>query len=138
MKGIVNGSLVDINNSEINEKGWLAGAGIFETIKTVDGLAWALSRHLCRAIDSAIRISLKLPAEDLVGQSLNFLLTQEKHPRGFIRLSFATEGLWAAVHLPYVEISTPAKLLTYRQTLVIDRNPIKSYPYTHDRQMTIG
>ena len=131
MKGIVNGSVVDTNDNEINENGWLAGAGIFETIKTVDGQAWALSRHLCRAIDSAINISLKLPAEDLVRKSLKLLLAQGKHPRGFIRLSFAGDGLWAAVHLPYVEISTPAKLLTYRQTLVIDRNPIKSYPYTH-------
>jgi len=131
MKVIVNGELVDIDKSGINEKGWLIGNGIFESIKTVDGLPWALSRHMRRAINTAISIGLKLPPEDFVRQSLKLLLTQEHHPRGFIRLSFAANGKWAAVHLPYVEISAPAKLLTYPQALVIDRKPIKSYPYTH-------
>ncbi len=131
MKVIVNGSLVDIDKSGLNKKGWLAGDGVFESIKTVNNLAWALSRHVCRAINSGIRIDLKIPAEDLIRQSLKLLLMQEKYPLGFIRLSFASDGQWAAIHLPYVEISTPAKLLTYRQASVIDRNPIKSYPYTH-------
>jgi len=131
MKVIVNGTLLDIDKSEINEKGWLSGHGIFETIKTVDGLAWALSRHMRRAINSAMSIGLKLPSEDLVRDSLKLLLTQEDQLRGFIRLSFAADGRWAAVHLPYVEISTPANLLTYPKALVVDRQPIKSYPYTH-------
>ena len=37
MKVIVNGFLVPIEQSQCTSLGWLEGAGIFETIKTVDG-----------------------------------------------------------------------------------------------------
>ena len=131
MKVIIEGSLVNFDETEIDERGWLTGDGIFETIKTVDSLVWALSRHMCRALKSSINLGLKLPSEELVRRSLQLLLKQEIHSRGFIRLSFATCGKWAAVHLPYLEISSPAKLLTYPHHLVVAKTPIKSFPYAH-------
>lgn len=53
MKVIQNGSLVDLVDSRCNDKGWMEGAGVFETIRTVNNAPWALSRHMRRAVSSA-------------------------------------------------------------------------------------
>ena len=36
MKVIQDGKLIDLKDSECNDKGWMSGTGVFETIKTVD------------------------------------------------------------------------------------------------------
>ena len=46
MKIIYNGKLIDFTEEFMSVDGWLKGSGIFETIKTVGGTAWALSRHM--------------------------------------------------------------------------------------------
>ncbi len=56
MKVIQNGSLVDLVDSRCNDKGWMEGAGVFETIRTVNNAPWALSRHMRRAVSSAKQI----------------------------------------------------------------------------------
>ena len=61
MKVIVNGSLLPIEQSQISPLGWLNGAGIFETIKTVNGKPWALSRHMRRALNSSAKEKIVLP-----------------------------------------------------------------------------
>ena len=43
MRVIQNGVLVPIEKSDCNDKGWMSGNGVFETIKTVDNKPWALS-----------------------------------------------------------------------------------------------
>ena len=53
MKVIQNGLLVDLVDSRCNDKGWMEGAGVFETIRTVNNAPWALSRHMRRAVSSA-------------------------------------------------------------------------------------
>ena len=108
MKVIVNGSLVPQEQSQISDLGWLAGAGIFETIKTVDGKPWALSRHMRRAVNSARKESVVLPNEELVREAISTLLQAEVHPTGLLRVSFDASGNWAAVHLAYEELKSAA------------------------------
>ena len=62
MKIISNGNLqeVDINS------GWLDGQGIFETIKTVNNLPYALGRHLDRAQNAALHFGIELPDRDVI------------------------------------------------------------------------
>jgi branched-chain amino acid aminotransferase len=131
MNVIVNGSLVPLEQSQCSTLGWLAGAGIFETIKTVAGQPWALSRHMRRAVNSAAKLKIALPSEELVRDSITTLLHAEFHPTGLLRVSFGATGDWAAVHLPYSEIVTPAKVVTHANPLIIDGVPVKSYPYSH-------
>ena len=88
MKVIVNGSLVPLEQSPCNALGWLDGAGIFETIKTVDGKPWALSRHMRRAVNSSAAANVFLPNEELVRDSIGSLLKEEKHATGLLRVSF--------------------------------------------------
>ena len=127
MKVIVNGSLVPLEQSPCNELGWLDGAGIFETIKTVDGKPWALSRHMRRAVNSSATVNIVLPSEELVRDSIGTLLKEEFHTTGLLRVSFDATGNWAAVHLAYKEVSSPAKVGMHP----VDGVPVKSYPYNH-------
>ena len=131
MKVIVNGSLVPIEQSQCNSQGWLEGGGIFETIKTVDAKAWALSRHMRRAVNSARKQNIKLPSEELVRESIATLLLTEPHPAGLLRVSFGADGNWAAVHLSYAEVKTAAKVGSHPIALVMEGVPVKSYPYNH-------
>jgi branched-chain amino acid aminotransferase len=131
MKVIVNGSLVPLEQSQISTLGWLEGAGIFETIKTVAGQPWALSRHMRRAVNSAAKEKIALPSEELVRDSITTLLDTETHATGLLRVSFGATGDWAAVHLPYSEIVTPATLRTHPNALDIDGVPVKNFPYNH-------
>ena len=131
MKVIVNGALVPIEQSQCTTLGWLEGAGIFETIKTVDGKPWALSRHMRRAVNSSARENIVLPNEELVRESIATLLFVESHPTGLLRVSFDATGNWAAVHLPYTEVISAAKVGIHPDALIIDGVPVKSYPYNH-------
>ena len=131
MKVIVNGALVPIEQSQCTSLGWLEGAGIFETIKTVDAKPWALSRHMRRAVNSARKQNIKLPSEELVRESIAKLLLTEPQPAGLLRVSFGTDGNWAAVHLSYAEVKTAAKVGSHPIALVMEGVPVKSYPYNH-------
>ena len=131
MKVILNGSLVDREQSGCSTLGWLEGAGIFETIKTVDGKPWALTRHMRRALNSSRREKISLPSEDLLRDAISQLLHTEVHASGLLRLSFDKTGNWAAVHLAYAELQSPAKVSVHSVPIVSDRVPVKSYPYNH-------
>ena len=131
MKVIVNGSLVPLEQSKCTPQGWLDGAGIFETIRTVDGKPWALSRHMRRAVNSSAKAKISLPSEELVRESIKTLLQNETQANGLLRVSFDASGNWAAVHLPYIENSSPAKVRIHPDALVIKGVPVKSYPYNH-------
>ena len=131
MRVIHNGALVPIEESECNDKGWMMGNGVFETIKTVENKPWALSRHMRRAVASAQQLGLQIPTEDLVRNSVENLLDTQQHAHGLLRLSFGESGNWSAVHVSYEPVKHGAKLLTYDKEIVVQGQPIKSYPYTH-------
>jgi branched-chain amino acid aminotransferase len=131
MKVIQNGNLVALQESDCNDKGWMSGTGVFETIKTVDNKPWAMSRHMRRAVSSAQQSGFRIPSEELIRTAVEELCRTEKHPNGLLRLSFGQNGKWSAVHLPYVPVTHGAKLLTYDKTIAVDGQPVKSYPYNH-------
>lgn len=129
MKISYNGALVDIQNAPCTAAGWLIGAGIFETLRTVNGLAYAFSRHMDRAKKSAQIKHLELPITDLIESAVNDLIVAEPLPDGLLRISFDKNGSWAAVHLPYEPPTTAAKLRIHPQALISKGETVKSYPY---------
>jgi len=131
VKVISDGILVPQEQSKVTTLGWLVGAGIFETIKTVDGKPWALSRHMRRAVNSSLRESISLPGEELVRSSITELLAAEPFSSGMLRLSFDVSGSWSGAHLSYTEISAPAMLGTYSDPSAKKGVAVKSYPYNH-------
>ena len=53
MKIIFNGDLIESEQAPCTQTGWLIGAGIFETIRTVSGQPYALGLHLRRGYKSS-------------------------------------------------------------------------------------
>lgn len=131
MKVIQNGALVDLVDSRCNEKGWMDGAGVFETIRTVNNAPWALSRHMRRAVISAKQLGFSIANEEELRSAVALLCEAEKAPIGLLRLSFGDDGNWAAVHLPYQENNQPAALMTLQKPISVVGQPVKSYPYSH-------
>jgi branched-chain amino acid aminotransferase len=131
MKVILNGALVDLSDSLLDEKGWMKGSGVFETIKTVDNKPWALSRHMRRAVSSAQRLGIAIPTEDYLRDSVERLLEHERFEEGVLRLSFSSDGNWSAAHISYEGWSTGAHVVTYKKQVPTIKQPIKSFPYDH-------
>ena len=131
MRVILNGNLIDQTESMCDERGWMTGSGVFETIKTVDNLPWALSRHMRRVVSSAQRKEIKLPSEDQIRSGVELLLSDQVFQQGVLRLSFGEDGNWSAAHLGYETLVEPAKLVTYEKLLKSQGQPVKSFPYDH-------
>ncbi len=131
MKISFNGALGDIENSPCTPTGWLQGDGIFETLRTVNGVAYAYSRHIQRAIKGAKIAQINLPELELVSQSVAAVIEAEPHPDGLLRISFGSNGQWAVVHLPYHPHNKAATVRIHPDQCAVNGQMIKSYPYVH-------
>ena len=131
MKVVYNGDLLEQKQSPCNEKGWLSGEGIFETIKTVDSKPWAFSRHMRRALSSSAIAGVKIPKEEDLRTGVELLLSEQIHDRGLLRLSFSNNGNWVAVHLAYPELVGAAKLVVHSQRIPSAGSQVKKFPYDH-------
>jgi len=129
MKVSLNATLIELESAPITSTGWLVGAGIFETLRTVDSLAYAYSRHMDRAVKSAGIANVILPPLDLVASAVAQLLAAEPWPNGLLRISFDKNGQWAAVHFPYQPVTTTATVRIHPDYLISKGETIKSYPY---------
>lgn len=126
-----NSTLLPISQSPVDEKGWLPGAGIFETLKSVNGIPWALTEHMVRARKSAKFAQITLPSDSQINVALTKLLTAAPQVNGLLRLSFDKNGNWAAVHLPFIDPITDSKVWIYPKLISLGANVIKTYPYAH-------
>ncbi len=131
MKISFNGELVDVEAAPCTPTGWLKGNGVFETLRTVNGDVYAYSRHIARAIAAAEITHIQLPDLDLVAQSVIDVMNAEPHVDGLLRISFASNGQWAVVHLPYQLQSKPAAIRIHSDALTPNAQMIKSFPYEH-------
>ena len=131
MKISFNGTLVSSQATPCTPTGWLEGSGVFETLRTVNGVAYAYSRHIQRAIRGAQFAQIKLPELKLVAQAVTEVIEAEPHPDGLLRISFDSNGQWAVVHLPYHPNNKPAKVRIHPDQCAINAQMIKSYPYGH-------
>ena len=130
MKIWLNDSLVDSSAVPLTADYWPDGFGIFETIKTVAGIPYALNRHMRRALDAGARVGVPIPNEDRVRSAIDALLAEVKHPVGRLRLLFKEDGTFIAVHNPYTEITHNLNLCTYSARIDIEGVPSKTFPYT--------
>jgi len=97
MKIYLDGFPQDVESTD----GWLDGSGIFETIKTVDSKAYSLERHLNRAEISASVLGIRIPKREEIAEVVSGILIAQPHERGMLRISFAQNSRWLAVHFPY-------------------------------------
>ena len=66
------GSLVSVDDARVSvlDHGFTVGDGVFETIKVVDGVPFALTRHLHRLSNSAQGLGLPVPPHDLIREAV--------------------------------------------------------------------
>ena len=130
MKIWFNDSVVDSSGVDLAPDNWPDGFGVFETIKTVDSIPYALNRHMRRALDAGARVGVEIPGEDRVRMAIDQLLAEVKHPIGRLRLLFKQDGTFIATHDAYEELTHNLKLCTYSVRIDIQGVPAKTFPYT--------
>jgi len=95
MRVWVNGAISDVEAASVHvlDHGFTVGDGVFETLKTVDGRPFALTRHLRRLVHSANGMLLAPPDLDRVRAGVAAVM--EPHPLGRLRITY-TPGRGAA------------------------------------------
>jgi len=131
----VAGRLLSYEDAQLDSDGWPNGAGLFETIKTVDGRPWALSRHMRRALNSARRNDQPFPNEDLIRSAVAETIAANPYPIGRLRLLFGVDGSFCVTHQQYVEINALANLGIRHLIEEVSVPVEKRYPYTRNLQI---
>lgn len=113
-----------------------AGDGIFETIKTVRGVPFALTRHIARARRSASILGMRIQSESQIRQGIDAVLskTPESLEFGRLRISFHKSGKFDLVHETYHPWTSPARL-TILDHPINENSPfvgIKRLPFTEN------
>jgi len=127
--------LMSYESAELDSMGWPDGAGIFETVKTVGGQPWALSRHMRRALNSARRNDLPFPNEELIRQAVAEVIASNPFAIGRLRIHFGDKGNLLLTHQEYLEIDKPARLGVFSRGQVDFGVVEKRYPYTENLQL---
>ncbi|MEU6680508.1 aminodeoxychorismate lyase [Streptomyces sp. NPDC046853] len=94
MKIWLNGGLQDVETARVSvlDHGLTVGDGIFETVKSVEGRPFALTRHLDRLARSARGLGLPEPDLDEVRAACAAVLDADPMPLGRLRITY-TGGL---------------------------------------------
>ncbi|MGV9559292.1 aminotransferase class IV [Streptomyces sp. NPDC003401] len=90
MKIWLDGGLQDAESARVSvfDHGLTVGDGVFETVKAVDGEAFALTRHLDRLTRSARGLGLPGPDLDEVRRACAAVLAANPMPLGRLRITF--------------------------------------------------
>jgi len=125
----VAGRLLSYEEAQLDSAGWPNGAGLFETIKTVNGQPWALSRHMRRALNSARRNDQPFPNEELIRSAVAETILANPFMVGRLRLLFGVDGVLCVTHQQFLEIESPAYLGVRHLTEEVSVPVEKRYPY---------
>jgi len=85
----VGGQRVDASISPLDH-GYLVGDGVFETLKTVDGTPFALTRHLARLRRSAAGLDLSVPDDTTIRSAIDALLADTSVGLGRLRITVSS------------------------------------------------
>lgn len=73
----------------VTDHGFTVGDGVFESIKTLDGRPFALTRHLERLARSATGLGLEAPDEAVVRRGVDEVLAGTADPLGRLRITYS-------------------------------------------------
>jgi branched-chain amino acid aminotransferase len=90
MKTWVDGVMVDEADAVVSafDHGLTVGDGVFETVKVVDGVPFALGRHLDRLTRSAMGLGLPEPDREQVAKACSTVVAQAPVGRHRIRITY--------------------------------------------------
>ena len=89
MKIYVNGSLVDETEAvlPVSDHGLTVGDGLFETMKVVDGVAFAIGRHLARLRRTAAGLGLPVPPDNELRAAIESTVAANGPEVGRVRMT---------------------------------------------------
>ncbi|SFD38132.1 aminotransferase class IV [Streptomyces aidingensis] len=122
MKIWLDDGLHDADSAQVSvfDHGLTVGDGVFETLKTVDGAAFAMRRHLDRLAVSAAGLGLPAPDPERIRRACAAVLAAEPVPLGRLRITWT--GGRAPLGSQRADGATP--------TLVVAHLPITRRPDT--------
>ena len=84
----ITGALMNADDAKISvfDHGFTVGDGVFETVKTVDGVPFALEQHLTRLEHSARTLKMSPPNLESVSRAVNSVCSQTEVSHGVGRL----------------------------------------------------
>lgn len=112
------------------------GEGIFETMKTISGLPFALTRHIARATRSSRVLGIPIPPEGEIRAAISKEISQSAITTqlGRLRVLISTAGQLDIIHENYQRWTFPARLMLIEQS--IDETGkfagIKALPYVEN------
>lgn len=75
---------------QVIDHGFTVGDGVFETIKTNEGVPFALTRHLRRLARSAHGLGLPAPDEAMVRDAVDEVCRREPYDLGVLRITYTS------------------------------------------------
>lgn len=88
----INGVTVPVAKASVNvlDHGFTVGDGVFETLKTVEGVPFALTRHLRRLNRSASGLGLPVLDLEVVRAAVKDVLAEQAYPLGVLRITYTS------------------------------------------------
>ena len=126
MKMWRDGELISRDES-ISDSGWVSGSGIFETLRTENGVAMFVQEHILRANLSAGALGKVLPTESEIRRAIEIVANDSPYGVGRLRLMFGEDFI--AIHDPYQAPTKNAQIELLRTALASGRVVYKTYPY---------
>jgi branched-chain amino acid aminotransferase len=131
----LDGRLISYEDAQLDSAGWPNGTGVFETIKTVNGQPWALSRHMRRALNAARRSDQPFPNEELIRSAVAETILANPFLIGRLRLLFDADGSFRVTHQEYLELEGAANLGVCQLIEEVSSPVEKRYPYRKSLEM---
>ena len=131
----LNGNSLSYEAANLDASGWPTDSGTFETVKTVAGQPWALSRHMRRALNTARRNDHPFPSEDLIRRAVAETIASNQFAIGRLRILFGDDGSLCVTHQEYQELTKPAILGIRDQAVASNGIVEKRYPYDQNLQL---
>jgi branched-subunit amino acid aminotransferase/4-amino-4-deoxychorismate lyase len=104
------------------------GFGIFETLRTENGLIAEYPRHMRRALKSAQALSLPMPREEALRDQVEAAMNDYPFELGRLRICISSSGL-VVTHDPYAELTEGGYLTFSPHTSKAVGEQHKEFPY---------
>ena len=104
------------------------GSGIFETLRTENGLVAEFGRHMRRALSAAQELGIRMPGEEEIRTAVQAVLRSEVHELGRLRICISNNGV-VVTHDPYLEMVEGGYLTFSPHTSKAKGEQLKQYPY---------
>ncbi|MEN9325386.1 MAG: hypothetical protein RL414_1140 [Actinomycetota bacterium] len=104
------------------------GSGIFETMRTENGLVGEFGRHMRRALSASQALGIRMPDEESIRSQVQFVLNEYLFPIGRLRICIGESGL-TVTHDEYIELTEGGYLTFSTPTSKAKGEQFKTYPY---------